>query len=114
LCCVQRIKCSLPNCVVRSESGLHCRIVLSVANRVFTAELCCPERIWCSLSNLGCPQRIRCSLPNCCGPQRMRGSLPNSCCPQRIKGLLSNCVVRSDSGVCCRIYMVGRESAVRC
>jgi hypothetical protein len=38
LCCVQRIKCSLPNCVVRSESGLHCRIVLSGANLVFAAE----------------------------------------------------------------------------
>jgi hypothetical protein len=85
LCCPQRIKCSLPNyvfrsesgvryrtCVVRSESGVRCQImystanqvfaaefVLSVANQVFSAELCCPQRIKCSLPNLCCPQWIR-------------------------------------------------------
>jgi hypothetical protein len=30
LCCPQWIRCSLSNYVVRSESGVRCRIVLSV------------------------------------------------------------------------------------
>jgi hypothetical protein len=40
LCCPQRIRCSLSSCVFRSESGVHCRFVLSVANQVFATELC--------------------------------------------------------------------------
>ena len=56
LCHPQRIRFSLLNCVVRSESCFHCRImfsapnqvfpaefVLSSANQVFAAELCCPH-----------------------------------------------------------------------
>jgi len=50
-----RIRCSLPNCVFTSESGIRCRIVLfvvdqvftiefvlSIVNQVFAAELCIP------------------------------------------------------------------------
>jgi hypothetical protein len=51
------------------------------------------------------PQRIRWSLPNWCGLQRIRGSLLKSCCSQQIRGSLSNYVVRSESGVCCRIVL---------
>jgi len=38
LCCQQRIRCSLPNCVVRGESGVRCRIVYSMANQEFIAK----------------------------------------------------------------------------
>jgi hypothetical protein len=80
LCCPRWIRCSLSNCVVRNESGVRCRIVLSVVkqvsyqimlsamnqvfaaefvlsttNQVFTIELCIPQRIRCSLSNLCYP-----------------------------------------------------------
>jgi hypothetical protein len=55
LCISQGIRCSLPNCVVRNESGfrcqicvvhresgVHCQNMLSAVNQVFVAELCCP------------------------------------------------------------------------
>jgi hypothetical protein len=68
LCSPQRIRCSLPNCVVRRESSVRCRLgvarselgfcyrivystaiqvfvvesVLSAVNQVFAAELCYP------------------------------------------------------------------------
>ena len=55
LCIPQGIRCSLPNCVVRNESGfrcqicvvhresgVHCQNMLSAVNQVFVAELCCP------------------------------------------------------------------------
>jgi len=64
ICCPQWIRCSLPNCVVRSVSGFRCQIMLSAsiqvfaaefvwsaANQVFAAELCCSQWIWCSLPN---------------------------------------------------------------
>jgi hypothetical protein len=38
LCCPQRIRCSLLNCVFHSESGVRCRIVYSAGNQVFIAE----------------------------------------------------------------------------
>ena len=65
LCCPHRIRCSLPNCVVCSESGVHCPIVYFTVNQVFSAEFCCRKRIRFSLLNLCCPRGIRCSLPNC-------------------------------------------------
>jgi len=36
------------------------------------------------------------------------------CCPQRIRFSLPNCVVRSESGVLCRICVVHSASGVRC
>jgi len=79
LCGAQRIRCSLPKYVVRSESGVRCRIVLSVAYQAFAAKLCCPHR-------------FRFLLPNLCGPQQIK-------CSQL------NCVVRSEFGVRCRIVL---------
>jgi hypothetical protein len=79
--------------------------VLSAANRVFAAELCCLQRIRCSLLNLCCLQRIRCSLLNWCCLKRIRGLLTNSCYRQGIRGSLLNCVLRSESGVRCRILL---------
>jgi hypothetical protein len=38
LCCPQRIRCSLPNFVFCSESGVRCQIMLSAVNQVFTAK----------------------------------------------------------------------------
>jgi len=38
LCCPQRIRCSLLNCVFHSESGVRCRIVYSAGNQVFAVE----------------------------------------------------------------------------
>jgi hypothetical protein len=38
LCCPQRIRCSLLNCVFHSESGVRCRIVYSMANQEFIAK----------------------------------------------------------------------------
>jgi hypothetical protein len=83
LCCAHRIKCSLPNCVVRSESGLRCRIVLSAANLVFAAEFVlfatnsvfAAELVWSAVNE---------------------GFLPNLWYPQRIRGSMPNCVVRSE------------------
>ena len=119
---------SLLNCVVCSESGVHCRIMLSVVNKLFAAKLCCPQRIRFWLLNLCCSQRIRFSLPNLCCSQRIRCFLSNNvfrsesafrcrivlsatnqvfavelCISQRIRCSLPNYVVRSESGVRCRI-----------
>ena len=49
------------NCVVGSESDVHCQIVYSIVNQVFAAEFICPQRIRCSLSN--CVIRNESSVP---------------------------------------------------
>jgi hypothetical protein len=126
---VARIRCSLPNCVfhsesgvpyqicvvssescvpcricvVSSESGVRCRIVLSVANQVFAVELCIPWRIRSSLPNLCCQQRIKCSLPNCVFYSRIRCSLLNCVFHNELCVRWRTCVVRSKSGVHCWI-----------
>jgi len=126
---VVRIRCSLPNCVfhsesgvpyqicvvssescvpcricvVSSESGVRCRIVLSVANQVFAVELCIPWRIRSSLPNLCCQQRIKCSLPNCVFYSRIRCSLLNCVFHNELCVRWRTCVVRSKSGVHCWI-----------
>jgi hypothetical protein len=108
----------LPNCVVRSESGVLCRICVVRSESGFRCRIwlvrsdlgvCCwigvvrsesGVRCWIRVvrkesgvhAELCCPQRIRCSLPNLCGPQRIRGSL-------------LNCVVCNESGVRCRIML---------
>jgi len=80
LCCPRWIRCSLSNYVVRSESGVHCRIVLSVVkqvfyqimlsamNQVFAAEFVLSTANQVFTTELCIPQRIRCSLPNLCYP----------------------------------------------
>ena len=100
LCILQRIRCSLSNCVFRSESGVRCWIVLSVENQVFPAEFMLSAVNQVFAAELCCPQRIRCSLSNLC-------------CPQQIRFSLSNFIVRSESGVCCRICVVRSESGIR-
>ena len=108
----------LPNCVVRSESGVLCRICVVRSESGFRCRIwlvrsdlgvCCwigvvrsesGVRCWIRVvrkesgvhAELCCPQRIRCSLSNLCGPQRIRGSL-------------LNCVVCNESGVRCRIML---------
>jgi len=67
------------NYVVRSESGVRCRIVYSTANQVFIAEF------MLSIVN----QVFALEL----------------CILQRIRCLLSNCVFRSESGVRCWIVL---------
>ena len=64
----KRIRFPLQNCGVGSEAnrGLAAKFVLSTANHVFDAELCCPHGIKCSVLN---------------------------------------CILRSESGVRCRILM---------
>jgi hypothetical protein len=87
-CCLQRITGSVSNGVVGSESDVRCRFVLSAANEGY------PSKFVLSAANQGFAAEL--------------------CCWQRIRCSLSNCVVRSELGVCCRNYVVGRESAVRC
>ena len=41
LCSPQQIRCSLPNRVVRYESGVGRRVVLSTTNQVLLPNLCC-------------------------------------------------------------------------
>jgi hypothetical protein len=107
LCILQRIRCSLSNCVFRSESGVRCWIVLSVENQVFPAEFMLSAVNQVFAAELCCPQRIRCL-------QRIRCSLSNLCYPQRIRCLLPNCVDRRESGVRCWICVVRSESGFRC
>jgi hypothetical protein len=87
--------------------------MLSAANQVFAAELCCPQGIRCSLSDCVFASNQIFATELCC-PQRIRFSLLNLCCPQRIRFSLSNCVFRSESGVRCQILVVCSESGVRC
>jgi len=87
LCCPQQIRCSLPNGVFCSESGVCCRIVLSAVNQVFAAEFVLSAGNQVLAAELCIMQQIRCSLPNC--------------------------VVRSESSVRCQICVVRSESVVR-
>jgi hypothetical protein len=62
----KRIKFLLPNCGVGSEAnhGLAADFMLSAANHVFDAELCCPHRIRCSVPNcvLRSESGVRCGI----------------------------------------------------
>ena len=67
LCCPQRIKCLLPNCVVcsesgfrswiciaHSESGVRCQSVLLATNHCSLLKVCCSQWICDSLLKLSC------------------------------------------------------------
>ena len=74
----------------RIELCVHSYIVLSVVNQVFDVELCSPQRIRFSLSNLCGPHQIRCSLA------QLRFS-------KQIRFLLLNSVNRSSKVFCSQI-----------
>jgi len=96
LCCPQRMSGSLSNCVVRSESGVRCRVVLSLVNSMFAAELVLSaanqvftaEFVW-SAANQGFATEFMLSAVN-------HGFNVEWCCRHRIKCLLPNCVVSSE------------------
>ena len=86
------------------------------ANHVFTAELCCPQQsdsgfrrgiLWLAA------KRIRCSLPNLCCPPRIRWWLLNFDVRSESVARCQICVVRSKSGICCRI-MLSAAKRIRC
>jgi hypothetical protein len=69
LCCPQRIRFSLPNCVVRSESVFSVEFVLSTVHQGFAAEL-----VW-SATNQGFAAELMLSGAN-------QGFAAELCCPQ--------------------------------
>jgi hypothetical protein len=65
LCCLQWIRFSLPNCVVRSDAGVCCRICVVCSEYAFAAESMLFVANWCSLLKVWCLQRIRICCRNC-------------------------------------------------
>jgi len=58
LCCSQRIRCLLSNCVFRSESSVHYQTYVACSELGFTAELICSVGKEVLLPKLCCLQRI--------------------------------------------------------
>ena len=109
------------------------RIAMFIANQVCTAKFYIPQRFRFLLQTFVDRRDSGFSSPNLCGAQwncvvrsesgvrsrmcctqRNRFPLLNLCGLQRIRCLLSNCVVHSESGFRCPIYVVRSESRVRC
>jgi hypothetical protein len=81
LCCPQRIGSSLLNCVVRSESGVRCRIGVVGRESGVAVNSCCPQRIRCSLLNgvVRSESGVRCRMVLSAANQGFAAEL---CCPQ--------------------------------
>ena len=107
------IQGSLPNCVVRNDSGVHYQNCVVHRETGFAAEFCWSQRIRFLLMNCVVHNYLAFSAKSVLSAVNLYW-LPKLCCLQRISVHYRSCVVCSGSVIRCRNRVACGESSIRC